>query len=537
VNTTSVLVLHLSDPAQVWRRMHRPPGLRLLRQRRRKMAGARPRLHPSRHAAPCRDRPRQSDPSALPPLRQMPERLMPGLVGQTHVPNASAKTKTSATERHVPASWAGTLEGQYDLRATVGAIHSDSVMRTKSFSLLPLALAFTLGALAPASAALAATKHAAKAAAPKKAAVSPIPALEAQTALAGTPPALHAKAWLLMDYDSGELLAAANIDEALPPASLTKMMTSYIIEQALRSGKLKETDMVGVSKNAWCRGSNTESCMYLPLNGQASVIDMLRGIIIQSGNDASKAMAEHMAGTEEGFAKLMNEEAQRLGMRNTHFVNPTGMPDPEHKSSAHDLAILARAIIRDSAQYYPLYAERDFTFNNIKQGNRNALLYTDSSVDGLKTGHTQAAGYCLVTSAKRNGMRLITVVLNTHSARARADETRSLLSWGFSTFSKATPIEPNTVVDKAKVSFGKVDTVPAGLGEAWTLTVPRGQKVQTKVELNANLEAPVAKGAVIGKVVASANGKTLGEAPLLAQAEVERAGLMKRLWQHLLRLF
>jgi D-alanyl-D-alanine carboxypeptidase (penicillin-binding protein 5/6) len=413
-------------------------------------------------------------------------------------------------------------------------------MRTTSSSLLSLALAFTLGALAPTSAALAATKQAAKSAAHKKAsaaASNPIPALEAQTVLAGTPPALHAKAWLLMDYDSGELLAAANIDEALPPASLTKMMTSYIIEQALRSGKLKETDMVGVSKNAWCRGSNTESCMYLPLNGEASVIDMLRGIIIQSGNDASKAMAEHMAGTEEGFAKLMNEEAARLGMKNTVFKNPTGMPEPEHKSSARDLATLARAIIRDSAHYYPLYAERNFTFNNIKQGNRNALLYTDSSVDGLKTGHTQAAGYCLVTSAKRNGMRLITVVLNTSSARSRADETRALLSWGFATFQKASPIEPNTVLQKVKVNFGKVDTVPAGLGEAWTLTVPRGQKVETKVELNANLEAPVAKGATIGKVVASANGKVLGEAPLLAQADVERAGLMQRLWQHLLRLF
>lgn len=410
-------------------------------------------------------------------------------------------------------------------------------MPTKSLSLLPLVLAFTLSALAPSTAAVAATRQAAKPAAQKKAAANAIPALEAQTVLAGTPPALHAKAWLLMDYDSGELLAAANIDEALPPASLTKMMTSYIVEQALRSGKLKETDMVSVSQNAWCRGSNTESCMYLPLNGQASVIDILRGIIVQSGNDASKAIAEHMAGSEEGFAKLMNEEAARLGMKNTHFKNPTGMPDPEHKASAADLAILARAIIRDSADYYPIYAERNFTYNNIKQGNRNALLYTDPSVDGLKTGHTNAAGYCLVTSSKRNGMRLITVVLNTSSAKARADETRALLSWGFASFEKATPIEAGRVLEKAKVSFGKEDTVAVALGEPWSLIVPRGQKVQTKIEMQADLQAPIAKGAVIGKVVASANGKTLGEAPLLAQAEVAQAGLMKRLWQHLLRLF
>jgi D-alanyl-D-alanine carboxypeptidase len=255
--------------------------------------------------------------------------------------------------------------------------------------------------------------------------------------VAGGPPALAAKAWLLMDFDSGEVLASANPDEALPPASLTKMMTSFLVEQALRSGKLKKDDLVSVSENAWCRGSSTESCMYLPLNSQATVIDILRGIVIQSGNDASKAIAEHMAGSEEGFAKLMNAEAQRLGMTHTHFVNATGLPDPDHKSSARDLAILARAIIRDSSDYYPIYAEREFKYNNIKQGNRNALLYTDPTVDGLKTGHTQEAGFCLVTSSKRNGMRLITVILNTNSAQARADQTRSLLGWGYANFEKA----------------------------------------------------------------------------------------------------
>jgi D-alanyl-D-alanine carboxypeptidase (penicillin-binding protein 5/6) len=277
--------------------------------------------------------------------------------------------------------------------------------------------------------------------------------------------------------------------------------------------------------------------MYLPLNGQATVIDILRGIVIQSGNDASKAIAEHMGGTEEGFAKLMNAEAKRLGMTHTNFVNSTGLPDPAHKASARDLAILARAIIRDSPDYYPLYAEREFTYNNIKQGNRNALLYTDPTVDGLKTGHTEDAGYCLVTSSKRNGMRLITVILNTSSAKARAEQTRTLLAWGFRNFEKATPIPPNTTVATAKVSFGKVDTVAAGLGSPWTLTVPRGQRVQTSVQMKPDLEAPVAKGAVVGKVVASANGKPLGEAPLVAQADVERAGFMLRAWQHVTRLF
>ena len=413
-------------------------------------------------------------------------------------------------------------------------------MQTKSFFTLPLVFAIAAGALLPVSSPFAAKHHAAKPAVAKKAAAAPanaLPPLEAQAALASNPPALPAKAWLLMDYDSGEVLAAANADEPLPPASLTKMMTSYIVEQALRSGKLKQTDLVTVSQNAWCRGTSAESCMYLPLNSQASVIDILRGIIIQSGNDASKAIAEHMAGSEDGFAKLMNAEAQRLGMKNTRFMNPTGLPDPAHKSSARDLAILARAIIRDGAEYYPIYAEREFKYNGIKQGNRNALLYTDPTVDGLKTGHTAEAGYCLVTSSKRNDMRLISVILNTHSAQARADQTRTLLGWGFGSFEKVTPIPSNTAVATAKVSFGKADTVPAGLGTPWMLTVPRGQQVQTAMELKPVLEAQISKGDVIGKVVATSNGKTIGEAPLVAQAEVERSGLLMRLWQHIARVF
>jgi D-alanyl-D-alanine carboxypeptidase (penicillin-binding protein 5/6) len=424
-------------------------------------------------------------------------------------------------------------------------------MRIKTFSLLSLFLAIAVGTLGHTSASFAAKHPQSKAAATKKAvsgkkaapgkkapvAMNALPPLAAQVALADNAPALPAKAWLLMDYDSGQVLASANQDEALPPASLTKMMTSYIVEEALRSGKLKPTDLVSVSENAWCRGTSAESCMYLPLNSQATVIDILRGIIVQSGNDASKAIAEHMAGSEAGFAKLMNAQAQRLGMTHTTFVNPTGLPDPAHKSSARDLAILARAIIQDGAEYYPLYAEREFKYNGIKQGNRNALLYTDPSVDGLKTGHTAEAGYCLVTSAKRNEMRLISVILNTHSAQARADQSRALLAWGYSQFEKATPIPPTAVVATAKVGFGKANTVPAVLGAPWMLTVPRGQPVQTTVELKPSLEAPIAKGAVIGKVLATANGKPVGETPLVAQVEVERSGLLLRAWQHVAKLF
>jgi len=412
-------------------------------------------------------------------------------------------------------------------------------MKLTSFSILSVVFAIAASAVVPNSESSAAPHQAAKSAARKKLA-SEAPAsapLTGQTPVATGAPALSAKAWLLMDFDSGAILASANPDEPLPPASLSKMMTSFLVEQALRSGKLKKDDLVTVSQNAWCRGSSKESCTYLPLNSQATVIDILRGIIIQSGNDASKAIAEHMAGSEEGFAKLMNAEAQRLGMTHTHFVNATGLPDPAHKASARDLAILARAIIRDSSDYYPIYAEREFTYNRIKQGNRNALLYTDPTVDGLKTGHTEEAGYCLVTSSKRNGMRLITVILNTNSAKARADQTRTLLAWGFAHFEMTTPIQPNTVVATAKVDFGKIDTVAAVLQSPWTLTVPRGQRVQTSVQLKPDLEAPVAKGAVVGRVVASSNGKPVGEAPLVAQANVERAGFMLRMWQHVTKWF
>jgi len=418
-------------------------------------------------------------------------------------------------------------------------------MTTKVHSKFQIVGAIFLAALMPMSTSNAAKQHVAKHAVAKKSETSPkaetsanaVPPLPAQDSLAPNPPALAAKAWLLMDFDSGQLLASANVDEPLPPASLTKMMTSYIVEQALRSGKLKPSDLVSVSENAWCRGTNTESCMYLPLNSQATVIDILRGIIVQSGNDASKAIAEHMAGSEAGFAKLMNAEAQKLGMTHTNFVNPTGLPDPAHKSSARDLAILARAIIRNSADYYAIYAEREFKYNNIKQGNRNALLYTDPTVDGLKTGHTQEAGFCLVTSSVRNGMRLITVVLNANSAKSRADETRTLLGWGFSSFEKLTPYQPNTVVAPVKVSFGKADTVAAGLGEPWLVTVPKGQQVQTAIEVKAGLEAPLVKGAVVGKVIATSNGKPVSEAPLLAQVDVERSGIFLRSWQYVTRLF
>ena len=348
-------------------------------------------------------------------------------------------------------------------------------------------------------------------------------------------PVLANGAWVLMDFNTGQILASSNPDVPLPPASLTKMMTSYLVEQGLKSGKLKPSEPVTMSLSAWCRGGKDgDSCMFVPLNAQASLIDMLRGVVIDSGNDASKALAEHIGGSESGFAAMMNAEAAKLGMTHTHFENSAGLPDPSHKASARDLAVLAQAIIRNSAEYYPIYAEREFTYNGIKQGNRNALLYTDPTVDGLKTGHTEEAGYCLTASAKRNGMRLISVIMNANSTQARADQTRVLFNWGYSNFEEATPVQAGATLATAKVLYGVAPDVAAGVAQSWTLLIPKGQgaAVKTSVSLNPGLEAPISKGAVIGKAVATANGKQVGEAQVIALAGVERAGFFQRMRQH-----
>lgn len=354
-----------------------------------------------------------------------------------------------------------------------------------------------------------------------------------------TAPTLENKAYLVVDFDSGKVLAESNANARVAPASLTKMMTSYLVEQALATGRMKETDPVFVSEYAWCRGTSKESCMYLPLNSHASVIDMLRGVIIQSGNDASKALAEHMAGNEPAFAELMNKEAARLGMKGSHFVNATGLPDPNHYTTAYDMAILARAIVRDSAHYYPIYSEKEFTFNNIKQGNRNALLFTDPTVDGLKTGHTEEAGYCLVASSKRGNMRLISVVMGTNSMQARADQTRALFSWGFANFESAVLQTAGGVLATPKVWFGKGDLVKAGLATDLAVTLPRGQrdKVTTELVVDQEVDAPIAKGQELGKVNAMLDGKIIASQPLVAMEPVEEASFFVRIWHSIMRFF
>ena len=351
------------------------------------------------------------------------------------------------------------------------------------------------------------------------------------------PPEMDNTAYILMDYNTGEILGQKNANESLPPASLTKMMTSYIIEQRLASGDLKEDDQVLMSQNAWCRGSSSQSCMYVPVNKTASVIDMLRGIIIQSGNDASKAMAEHIAGSEASFAILMNEQAQKLGMENSHFVNSTGMPAEGHQASALDLAKLARAIVKNSGDYYSIYSEKEFTYNGITQGNRNALLATDPTVDGLKTGHTDAAGYCLVASSNRDGMRLISVIMGTKSQQARADQSRELLNWGFGHFTTVTKAPAGQFVSKVPVWFGEADEVELATGDNLQILTSKTQKnkITTVVDIPESLEAPIKKGQEIGKMMAVIDGKAVASVPIIATNDVAQSGFLSRTWQHIIR--
>lgn len=350
-----------------------------------------------------------------------------------------------------------------------------------------------------------------------------------------SPPQLAAKSYMLMDAASGKVLIESNSDERLPPASLTKLMTAYIATLEIQKGQISDSDMVTVSEKAWRTGG---SRMFIQVNTQVSVDDLLHGIIIQSGNDASVAMAEHIAGSEEAFADMMNTTAQRLGMSNTHFMNATGLPDPEHYSSAHDMAKLARAIIYQDPAHYAIYAQKEFFWNNIKQPNRNLLLWRDKTVDGLKTGHTEEAGYCLVASAVRDGMRLISVVFGTDSEQARAAETQKLLTYGFRFFETRTFYQKGVELAQQQVWKGQQSQVKAGLAEDLTLTLPRGQldKLQASMSLSDTLIAPISQGQVVGKVEVKLGEEVLHSADLVALEAVEEGGLFRRLWDSI-RLF
>ena len=347
-------------------------------------------------------------------------------------------------------------------------------------------------------------------------------------------PDLAATAWLLIDSETGAVLAERDADLPLPPASLAKMLTSYIVSEEIESGRLTEQELVRISDNAWERGgAKTDgSTMFLEPRSKVAVIDLMRGVIIQSGNDAAIALAEHIAGTEDQFADLMNRQAAALGMHDSLFHNATGLPYEGMVSTARDLALLARATIVDHPDHYGIYAEKYFTHNNIRQPNRNRLLWRDSSVDGLKTGHTEASGYCLVASAQRRDMRLIAVVLGTDSDQARARETQKLLSYGFRNFETQRLYESGAALkEQVKVWYGQQDVVNLVLDQAVVLTFQRGseKRLSAEVVVNSQLEAPLTKDQVLGSLRISLDGELLLERPLVADRAIDKGGLFKRL--------
>jgi len=358
---------------------------------------------------------------------------------------------------------------------------------------------------------------------------------QAASALIPAPPQVSARSYLVMDADTGHLIAADRESERFAPASLTKMMTSYIVEYEISKGNIAEDDLVLVSEKAWRTGG---SRMFIKEGTQVKVGDLLRGVIIQSGNDASVALAEHIAGSERAFADLMNQHARLLGMEDTHFVNATGLPAEDHYSSAIDLAKLAKALITQFPEHYAIYAQKYFTYNNIRQPNRNKLLWRDDSVDGIKTGHTDDAGFCLVASAQRDDMRLISVVMGTASEEARARESQKLLSYGFRYYRTHQLYTAGQVLKDTKVWGGARDQVRLGLTEDLAVTVPRGKtdQLEATLELDKVIKAPVEQGQPLGQVRVTLGGETVTTVPLVALEPVQEGGLFKRIW-HAIMLF
>ncbi|WP_347332036.1 D-alanyl-D-alanine carboxypeptidase family protein [Marinimicrobium locisalis] len=352
--------------------------------------------------------------------------------------------------------------------------------------------------------------------------------VQAQEVIIPSPPQLSATAYLLMDADTGKVLVEHNADKRLPPASLTKMMTAYIVSEEVERGRASEDDMVNISVKAWQKGG---SKMFVREGTEVKLIDLLRGVIIQSGNDASIALAEHIAGSEEGFAEVMNHTAAQLGMTNTQYKNATGWPAEGHYTTAEDLAILAKAVIEDHPEHYSLYSEKYFSYNGINQANRNRLLFKDDSVDGLKTGHTEEAGYCLVASAVRRDMRLISVVMGTSSESARAAETEKLLSYGFRYYQTQSLYSAGDELERTRVWAGKQDEVVIGVPEDIRLTIPRGAegKLDAQMHIDEIIKAPVAVGDELGNLTIDLKDERLVDVPLVALEPVEEAGFFSRL--------
>ena len=349
-------------------------------------------------------------------------------------------------------------------------------------------------------------------------------------------PQIAATAYLLIDAKSGKVLVSEDADREIPPASLTKMMTSYIAAKEIAKGNITLDDQVRVSIKAW---QAPGSRMFIKEGTTVTVSDLLRGIIIQSGNDASTALAEHIAGSEDAFSDLMNQYAQLLGMSHSHFMNATGLPSDQHYSSAEDLAKLAVAIIRDHPEHYAIYSEKYFTYNGIRQPNRNKLLWRDKSVDGLKTGHTEEAGYCLVASAQARGMRLISVVMGARSEEARASESQKLMTWGFRYYETRKLYAAQQSLQDIRLWGGAVESLSLGLEQDLYLTIPRNQADNLKIEIEVDpfIQAPVEKGAVLGRLVVKLQDNTLIERPLVANQAGDSGSFFKRIWDQILIFF
>lgn len=353
-------------------------------------------------------------------------------------------------------------------------------------------------------------------------------------------PSVNAKAYILIDHTTGKVLAQGNADESLPPASLTKMMTSYIIGKEILSGRISPNDQVTISENAWAKNFPESSKMFIEVGKQISVEQLNKGIIISSGNDACVAMAEHIAGSEDAFADLMNNYAQQLGMSNSHFANSHGLPDPDQYVSARDMATLASALIEETPEEYELYAQKSFTFNNIKQYNRNSLLWDRSlNVDGIKTGHTNEAGYSLVSSAVEDGTRLIAVVMGTNSEQARKVESKKLLNYGFRYYETVKAYEAGESFVAHRIWGGDIDEVPLGISEDVVVTLPRGQKdeLQANFELDQKLQAPLSKGQKVGTVYLQLNGEDVASFPLVTLQAVEEGGFFKKIMDYIKQQF
>jgi len=351
-------------------------------------------------------------------------------------------------------------------------------------------------------------------------------------------PEIAASSYILMDAVTGKVIVEQNADVQLPPASLTKIMTAYIAEVEIDNGNMSLDDEVHISEKAWrTQGSK----MFVDVESKVRVEDILRGIIIQSGNDASVAMAEHLAGSEEAFADMMNQHAQRLGMTNTHFMNSSGLDTEEAYNimSARDLAILARATIMEHPTHYSIYAEREFTYNGITQPNRNTLLFRDRNIDGMKTGWTTAAGYCLVASGERDGMRLISVVMGTASEDARAAESQKLMTYGFRYFETHKLYDAGQVISDARVWSGREDAVDLGITEEVVATIPRGQSgaLQATLSVEETITAPLAQGQVLGTVQITLGDEIIYQGNVAAMQAVERAGFFKRFMDWLTMFF